>query len=62
MIIKNNQKNKSNHCCGLLDNMPNYDEIIKYQKNKIKIIKDAAESIGAKFKNKSRYFWRCFCF
>lgn len=37
----------------LLGNMPNYDEILRISKKyKIKIIEDAAESIGAKFKNK----------
>lgn len=37
----------------LLGNMPNWNKIIKIaKKNKIKIIEDAAESIGAKYKNK----------
>ena len=47
------KKTKAIIAVDLLGNMPNYDEIIKVsKKNKIKIIEDAAESIGAKFKNK----------
>ena len=38
IVKKNNQKNKSNHC-SLLGNMPNYDEIIKVSKIKLRLLR-----------------------
>ena len=48
------KKTKAIISVDLLGNMPNYDKIIKIcKKYKLFLIEDAAESIGAKFKNKN---------
>ena len=47
------KKTKAIIVVDLLGNMPNWEKIIKIAKKyKLKIIEDAAESIGAKYKNK----------
>lgn len=50
---KINKKTKALIAVDLMGNMPDWDKVIKIcKKKKIKIIEDAAEALGAKYKNK----------